>query len=113
MVKDDNFDYIISRVLLTGVFISVSLMSLGLIILAFNPGLAQGNILPFREIFRLILEFNPMAFINLGLVFLLLTPLVGVIVIGVGFALKKEWLFTGISIMVLLVLFVSIAVGSS
>ncbi|AKX93114.1 DUF1634 domain-containing protein [Neomoorella thermoacetica] len=111
--REYSLDHVVSRVLLAGVLTSVVLMLLGMGLLALNPGLAQANVLPVSQVLKLIPHFHPMALIDLGLLVLLLTPLARVIITGLGFALEGDWLFAAIALLVLVVLVISLAVGSA
>ncbi|MDN5344585.1 MAG: hypothetical protein PWQ18_696 [Clostridia bacterium] len=106
-------EHFVSRVLLIGVLTSVVLMLLGMGLLAFNPGLASDHVMPVGQVLREAIRLQPMALIDLGLIVLLLTPLARVIITGFGFALEKDWLFAAVSLGVLVILIISLAVGSA
>ncbi|MDN5361274.1 MAG: hypothetical protein PWP70_321 [Moorella sp. (in: firmicutes)] len=111
--REYNLEHVVSRVLLAGVLTSVVLMLLGMGILVLKPELAQSSVLPVGQVLKLAPHFQPMALIDLGLIVLLLTPLARVIITGLGFALERDWLFAAISLTVMVILFISLAVGSA
>jgi uncharacterized membrane protein len=50
----------------------------------------------------LLLERPPL--VRLGILLLLFTPLVRVVVVTIGFSLRREWIFVGLSLWILAVL---------
>jgi uncharacterized membrane protein len=97
-----------SRVLRLGVFVSASLMVLGLLIatiaplsivpLSKNPSL--GNLT--ERIFST--TFDPVTLMFAGLVMLMFTPVLRVITAVFGFAMERDWRFVIVSSIVLLML---------
>lgn len=109
---DLRLEKIVSRVLRTGVLTCLVLVGIGFILLAFHPAGAMHMVLPFREIFPAMIRGQGTAFIDLGILVLLATPLARVIITGIGFAWQREWPFALISLAVLLILVASIIIGS-
>lgn len=58
-----------------------------------------------------LLAGDPLAIIMLGLLVLLLTPVLRIIVSIVTFSLERDWLYTAITTLVLLILIVSFLLG--
>lgn len=109
---DLRLEHLISRVLRTGVLTCLVLVVVGFILLAIHPAGAMHMVLPLREIFPAMLHGQGTAFIDLGILVLLATPLARVIITGIGFAWQREWPFALISLVVLLILMASIIIGS-
>lgn len=51
------------------------------------------------------------AILDLGILLLFATPLAGVIVAVIGFALEKDWIFTGTTALLLVMLVISFAIA--
>jgi uncharacterized membrane protein len=62
-----------------------------------------------REIVRGAIEFNARAFIQLGLLLLIATPVARVAFSVIGFALEKDWMYVGITLIVLALLIYSLS----
>jgi uncharacterized membrane protein len=96
------------RVLRIGVWVSASLMIVGLLIAATYPSTivvlssnpTLGNLL-MRILSR---SFDPVTLMFAGLVFLMLTPILRVITAIVGFGVEHDWRFVIVSSIVLLLL---------
>jgi uncharacterized membrane protein len=97
-----------SRVLRLGVWVSASLMILGLILaeispssivtLSANPSLGNLAVRIFST------TFDPVTLMFAGLVMLMLTPVLRVITAVFGFALERDWRFVVVSSFVFLML---------
>ena len=101
-----------SRVLRLGVWVSASLMILGLVIATIFPSFivpvstnpSLGNLA--ERIFST--TFDPITLMFAGLVMLMFTPVLRVITAVVGFALERDWRFVVVSSLVFLMLLVEI-----
>lgn len=111
--KTVSLEDILAGVLRTGVYTSVIFMLLGLGLLVLKPAPVDAQVLSLGQMLSLALEFHPVGLLNLGLIVLLATPFVGVFITAITFIMKKESLFAIISLAVLIVLFISLAVGSA
>jgi uncharacterized membrane protein len=97
-----------SRVLRLGVWVSASLMILGLLIATIFPS----SIVPFstnpslgslaERMFSI--TFDPITLMFSGLVLLMFTPVLRVITAVFGFAMERDWRFVAVSSIVLLML---------
>lgn len=101
-----------SRVLRLGVWVSASLMILGLVIATIFPSFivpastnpSLGNLA--ERLFSTTLD--PVTLMFAGLVMLMFTPVLRVITAVVGFALERDWRFVVVSSLVFLMLLVEI-----
>jgi uncharacterized membrane protein len=57
-------------------------------------------------------EFEPLAIMQLGLLFLIATPVARVVFSIVGFAMERDWLYIGVTLVVLALLLFSLASGT-
>ncbi|MBS7576324.1 MULTISPECIES: DUF1634 domain-containing protein [unclassified Enterococcus] len=114
--KDEMLDVekIIGQLLRIGVFISVIIMVIGMILL-FATGKSgyPANSYPvgLSDIIDGCLSLKPFALMMLGLFCLILTPVLRVLASIIAFAIEKDYLYVAITILVLLILVVAIFVG--
>jgi uncharacterized membrane protein len=119
--KDKDMPLLIGRVLRAGVVISISIVIFGGIVYLYRhghsladyrefkgvPGFVQYNAGLFHEAFNL----KGQAIIQLGIILLIATPVLRIIFSAAGFALEKDYLYLGISILVLFIIFISAISG--
>lgn len=105
---DEEMNHRISLVLTAGMSISIIVIVLGLGMLFLVPGDYEEITMSFGEIADGILEGNPIALINLGIILLIATPLVRVISLTISFLIKKEMKFVAVCAVVLLLISVTI-----
>jgi uncharacterized membrane protein len=97
-----------SRILRLGVWVSASLMILGLLIAAIFP--SSIVTLSTNPSFGILAErmfsttFDPITLMFVGLVSLMFTPVLRVITAVFGFAVERDWRFVVVSSIVLLLL---------
>ena len=72
----EPIERMVSRVLATGIFISVALMAVGLILGLFVKEGMPSHVVPFADLPALLKELDPAAFLSLGLLVLIATPFV-------------------------------------
>lgn len=96
----------ISAVLRWGIYFSLTAMVVGLGLLALTPGPTLFQPLPFREILAGVFRLQALAWLNLGVLILLVTPVLRVVTTLIGFAATREWTFAAVSAFVLAVLFI-------
>lgn len=94
----------VSLILKIGTYSSVLILLLGLLLLIFFPSLKETKPLPFFKLISELLDLNPYAFINLGALVLIFTPVLRVIVAIISFSLEKDVKYIWISTGVLLIL---------
>lgn len=109
-------ELIISGVLRSGVLLSAGIIAVG-VVLFYAKYLSTGGVSdhPYPrtlgDVGTGLAHGDPLAIIALGLLVLLATPVLRVAVSIVTFAIERDWLFTAITALVLLILLVSFALG--
>jgi uncharacterized membrane protein len=100
----------LSRVLLAGLSLAVLLFLVGVVLTVAKPGvpLSASSI---TEMPGALAAFEPGGFFDLGLLVLLATPAARVIALLVAFARRRLWVFSGVSLVVLMVLALSAFLG--
>ena len=93
-------------VLVTGMVLSFSIMTIGLVMYALNP--TEGTTLSLDKIVDGIVHGNPIAVIDLGIVILIATPLVRVMAAGLTFGMERDYRFVGISAFVLAMILLAV-----
>jgi uncharacterized membrane protein len=114
--RDYWMDQLISFVLRGGVLLSAGLLILGALLYAFsalrgtvpNPLVYPHSL---GDVFAGLAHGDPLAVLALGLLTLLLTPVARVAVSIFAFARERDWLYVGITALVLLILLVSFLLG--
>jgi uncharacterized membrane protein len=108
-------ELVISHVLRGGVIVSAAVILIGVVWfylqMAISGHGALGYPHTFGGIIRRLFHGEPLALIALGLLILLLTPILRVAISIVVFALEHDWLYTVITITVLIILLVSLLLG--
>lgn len=114
--KDTDMQAIIGWVLRLGVILSVSIVFFGGVVYLYRhsgevpehstftgiPGFAQlGNII------QGISDFHGQSIIQAGIILLIATPVLRIIFSVIGFAIEKDRLYIFISLLVLLIIFIS------
>ncbi len=105
----------ISQVLRGGVLISAAITLLGVVWFYLRMAITGRAPLTYPhsivEVAQELAHGEPLALIALGLLILLLTPIVRVAISIIVFALERDWLYTIITMVVLLILLVSLLLG--
>ena len=108
-------ELIISHVLRSGVIVSAAVILLGVLWfylqMAITGHAALGYPHTFGGIIRRLFHGEPLALVALGLLILLLTPILRVAISIVVFALERDWCYTVITVLVLIILLVSLLLG--
>jgi len=110
-------ELIISFVLRGGVLLSAVIIALGVVLFYARYLAAGGRISQVTyphtvaAVFAGLGHGDPLAVIALGLLVLLLTPVLRVLVSVVTFALERDWRYTGITLLVFIILIVSFLLG--
>ena len=100
----------LSLLLLVGVSLAVALFVTGAVLAAIKPELpVSPSSIPGLPGSLVALE--PVGFFDLGLIVLVATPAARVAALLIAFARRREWLFSGLSLMVLFVLALSAFLG--
>ena len=101
----------ISRVLTVGLAVAIVVLLVGIVLAAARPGLPALHKNSIPDIPRAVGAFEPGGFFELGLLLLLATPAARVVALLVGSARRKAWLFSALSLVVLIVLALSMLIG--
>jgi len=119
-LKDTDIQTIIGRVLRGGVFLSISICLCGAVIYLLNHGHDIANYHNFKgvpasvqlgEIVKSIALLRGRAIMQAGIILLIATPVFRVLFSAIGFTLEKDYLYTGITILVLAIIFISMLSG--
>lgn len=108
-------ELIISHVLRGGVVVSAAIILAGVVwfylqlIITGHAVVTYPHTIP--GIARRLTHGEPLALVTLGLLILLLTPIVRVAISILVFALERDWLYTAITLLVLIILLVSLLLG--
>ena len=98
--------------LLTGSAVSALLFVIGLAV-ALTSGKPRPDVPPQLDttLFRAALHFDAVPLLDLGLSALMLTPLVRIVILGGGWALRRDFRFAFVAVIVLLLLIASLFMG--
>lgn len=103
----------IGKILRFGVLVSALIILAGIItyLITNNSGYKETFPTSFKDIFIGVAAFKPFAIIMLGLFCLILTPILRVGISCYAFYKEKDWLYVGITAIVLIILFISFLIG--
>lgn len=119
--KDTDIQALIGNVLRAGTVISISIVFIGGIVYLYRHGQTVAGYQVFTgvpdflqhpgSLITSAFNLRGQAIIQLGIILLIATPILRVICSAVGFAIEKDYLYVGISILVLLIIFASLLNG--
>ena len=119
--KDIDIQLTVGWVLRIGVFLSIGIVFFGGVVYLYRHGNEIADYHKFKgvpdfvrtgtDILHGILAFRGKAIIQGGIVLLIATPIIRVLFSAVGFILEKDYLYTSITILVLLIIFISMLSG--
>ncbi|WP_462264945.1 DUF1634 domain-containing protein [Mucilaginibacter sp.] len=119
--KDTDIQSFIGWILRAGVMVSMLVVLAGGALYLYRHGAERISYAKFngvpefvhspRGIWNGILGLRGRAIIQAGILLLIITPVLRVIVSGIGFMLEKDYLYTGISVLVLLIIILSALSG--
>lgn len=119
--KDTDMQAVIGWVLRVGVFLSIIVVFFGGVVYLYRHGHEIADYKVFTGvpdfirtgsgILNGILTFRARAIIQAGIMLLIATPIVRVLFSAIGFVMEKDWLYTGITLLVLLIIFASMLSG--
>jgi uncharacterized membrane protein len=119
--KDTEMQVIIGWILRGGVTVSMAVVVIGGILFACRHGKSVADFRVFtgvpsfisspKTVFESAFQLRGLAIIQLGIALLIATPVLRVIFAAIGFILEKDYLYTLISIIVLLVIIISMVTG--
>jgi uncharacterized membrane protein len=104
---------IVSRVLSIGLGTTVVLLLAGVVVALARPDVPLAHEASIADLPRALAALEPGGFFLLGLLVLVATPVARVVVLGLGYARRREWMFVGFSAVVLAVLVLSVIWGLS
>ncbi len=111
--SQDRLNALVRYTLMAGLTLSIVLMITGVVLLQFQPMVDASRSMFGRQLFAQLLVLNPVAFLSLGIIVLMLTPAVRVAAAGVGYLMARDGLFAAVSLGVLAILAVSVLVGGA
>lgn len=118
--KDTDIQSIIGWVLRIGVFLSIGICVIGAAVYLVAHGHEIANYGRFNgvpasvqmgELIKSVGALKGRAIIQAGIVLLIATPIMRVLFSAIGFAAEKDYLYTGITILVLVIIFISMLSG--
>jgi uncharacterized membrane protein len=119
--KDTDMQAVIGWILRVGVLLSMSIIFIGGLIYLYRHGQVTADYHTFKGvpdfvhnmsgIFNGIITLRGRAIIQAGIILLIATPIIRVIFSAIGFVLEKDYLYTGITLLVLLIIFTSMLSG--
>lgn len=119
--KDTNIQTLIGWILRIGVLVSMLIAIIGGVIYVYRHGQEHVSYVQFKGvpdfvytpagIWHGIWQTRGRAIIQAGIVLLIFTPVLRVIVSGIGFLIEKDYLYTGISALVLFIIILSALTG--
>jgi uncharacterized membrane protein len=117
MLTDEQLDQIIGNVLRGGVLLSFAIVAAGgfMYLLQHHADVepyarfsGEAGLQTLSGIWQAVKQFNSEGFIQFGLVVLIATPVVRVLMAGLGFALTRDRMYFLVSLIVLSILIYSI-----
>jgi uncharacterized membrane protein len=120
-IKDTDIQTAIGWVLRIGVYLSIAIVCFGGIFYIIRHGHEVPNYRVFRGVpdfvrtisgvVNGVLTLRGRAIIQGGIVLLIATPIIRVMFSAIGFIIEKDHLYTGITLLVLLIIFLSMLGG--
>lgn len=119
-IKDTDLQSIIGWVLRGGVILSIAICVFGACIYLFRHGHDVASYHNFKgvpafvqvnEILKSALALRGQAIMQCGIILLIATPIVRVLFSAIGFAAEKDYLYTAITLLVLVIIFMSMLSG--
>jgi uncharacterized membrane protein len=122
-LKDTDIQLLLGKVLRAGTVISMSIVFFGGIFYIYRHGHSIVDYHKFTGIPNFVqytsqlipaaINFKGQAIIQIGIMLLIATPVVRVFCSSIGFLLEKDYLYTGISLLVLAIIFASMLSGNA
>lgn len=119
--KDTDMQTLLGNVLRAGTVISISVVFFGGVIYLYRHGHSIAEYKTFTGVPAFVQHFGGLmegaidlkgqAIIQLGIMMLIATPILRVIISAAGFALERDYLYVGISVLVLLIILASMFGG--
>jgi len=115
--KDADIQAIIGWILRTGVILSMGIVVIGGVLFVYGHGHSVPDYSTFKSVpyfvhnINSIASLNGQAIIQAGIVLLIATPIIRVAFSAIGFILEKDYLYTFITLLVLLIIVISMLTG--
>jgi uncharacterized membrane protein len=116
--KDTDIQSLIGQVLRAGMIISISIVFIGGVFYIYRHGHTIANYRIFTGVpdfvqhtgtlINGVINLKGQAIIQIGIILLIATPILRVIFSAIGFMLEKDYMYVGISLLVLLIIFISL-----
>lgn len=110
-VEEETADTQVGYTLLFGLWASIAVMLLGLILAAAKGGSASTRVLPLDQVLPQLVKGDPAAVLDLGILLLFATPLIGVLVALVQFVRHRDQPFVLITALLVVILAIGFAVA--
>lgn len=101
----------ISRTLLLGLLVSIAVMGCGLLLVIINGEYSKSHVLGLDEIVPALRRGDAGGILDLGILLLFATPLLGVVAATVHFARQRDVQFVVLTTLLLLVLVIGFIIG--
>jgi uncharacterized membrane protein len=111
--QEMRLNTVISRVLVVGLLAAITLLVVGVILTIARPEVPIPHSTSIKDIPAQLAALEPGGFYQLGLLVLLATPFARVVALGVAYSQRRQWLFAGISFVVMAMLILGAVLGLS
>jgi uncharacterized membrane protein len=101
----------VARVLFVGAVASTALVVVGLVLLLANPSEQVALTLPLDKLPSAIEARQPAAYVTLGILVMIVTPIARVVVLVEGFLARGDRVFVLVGVVVLTILLLSMLLG--
>ncbi len=115
--KDRDMQIIIGWILRTGVAVSMIIVVIGGILFMYHYGHNTADYSSFKGVPHFLLGIGPViggiadlssqAIIQLGIIMLIATPVIRVLFSAIGFIIEKDYLYTAMTVIVLMIILFS------
>ncbi|MBN1320774.1 MAG: DUF1634 domain-containing protein [Thermoleophilia bacterium] len=106
-----RLDRLLSGLLLAGLSLAMVLMLVGAGLAVAGVRGEIGHSSSISDLPRALVGLAPAGLVDLGLLVLLATPVARVLALLIGLVIRRAWLFSAVSLVVLLVLALSVVIG--
>jgi uncharacterized membrane protein len=111
--EESRLNTAIARVLTAGLLTALALLAVGVILTIARPHVPIPRSTSIGSIPSQLAALDPGGFYELGLLVLIATPFARVVALLIAFARRRQWLFAGISFLVMTMLIVGAVLGFS
>jgi uncharacterized membrane protein len=109
----EPIERMVSRILATGIAVSVALMAVGLVLALIDKEGMPSQVVPLADLPALLGHLDPAAYLSLGIIVLIATPFVRVAGSIVAFARERDFRYVLITAVVLAVMCFSVVLGKA